>query len=125
MERHDPAARDRRADHTPGSLLGPVTDRLRRLPWPSATGRPAFLSSKDPDSLLSRAADSTESAMLDSAEDVARCACMLLHDAAPPTREELRTTATRLIESVRDAAHVARLRGERLGMDEPGAEGAP
>ncbi|MCF6524080.1 hypothetical protein [Streptomyces sp. JJ36] len=99
-----------------------MNQRLRRLPWPSETGKPAYLSTDDPDSLLSRMADSVETTMLESAEDVGRLAHTLLHDAIPLTEGELRSTATRLVESVRDATHVARLRGQRLGMDEGDAE---
>ncbi|KAF4410908.1 hypothetical protein [Streptomyces lycii] len=87
---------------------------LRRLPWKTESGKPAYLSADDPNSLLAVMADTVEAQMLASAEEVLRFARDLLAGGTPLTADEIAYTAQRLTECLADAVRVATLRGERL-----------
>jgi len=86
--------------------------RPRLLPW-SADGKPAYLRTGDPRSMLSQLADELEEAQLSIGDDVLEGARHVL--SAPETcASELRFAATRLSECLFDALRVARSRGDRL-----------
>lgn len=85
---------------------------MRRLPWPAENGGPAYLSS-DPGSVLTLVADDCEERMLENAEDVLRMTdAVLSYD----TVDSATFAIKRLRECLRDAADVARMRGERLAV---------
>lgn len=82
--------------------------RPRLLPW-SEEGKPAYLHTSDPNSVLSRLADQ----MLSVGDDVLKGAQQVLND-REASASELRFAATRLSECLFDALRVARSRGARL-----------
>ncbi|GGZ82601.1 hypothetical protein ACFOOM_22650 [Streptomyces echinoruber] len=86
--------------------------RPRLLPW-SEDGKPAYLHTDDPHSVLSQLADQMEETQLSVGDDVLEGARDVLNDpeAGAP---ELRFAATRLSECLCDALRVARSRGTRL-----------
>jgi hypothetical protein len=100
----------------------PAPSRLRRLPW-REDGKSAYLSTDDGTSLLARMADTMEEGMLTTAEvDMARA--LSVADEISSSRAELRMAVRFLAHAVADAVEVARLRGERLGVDSEAKETA-
>ncbi|AJP02774.1 hypothetical protein TU94_16125 [Streptomyces cyaneogriseus subsp. noncyanogenus] len=98
--------------------------RPRLLPW-SEDGKPVYLDTDDPDSMLSRLADEMEEAQLSLGHEVLAAARQMVGD-PDASRTELRFTAARLAECLFDALRVADSRGERLageGDDPPPAPG--
>lgn len=87
---------------------------LRRLPWTTDSGNPAYLANDDPNSPLSLMADSVEAQLIDSARQVLSVARKLR--CAELGAEEVRHTVSRLTECLSDAINVATMRGERLGV---------
>ncbi|MEV5463206.1 hypothetical protein [Streptomyces sp. NPDC002788] len=86
---------------------------MRLLPWTGADGKPCYLSTDDPDSLLSRLADDIEAAQLTSAEQVLAGAEAVLRD--PKAGESaVRFALVRALESLGDVLRVAVSRGERI-----------
>ncbi|MBQ0986366.1 hypothetical protein KBZ10_17985 [Streptomyces sp. F63] len=97
--------------------------RLRRLPWSNDADRPSFVESGD--SFLNRLADTLEGQMIETAQDDADKARDLVAD-PDATAEEMRKALGYLAGSLRDAALVATLRGERLNIDSaPAGESHP
>ena len=93
----------------------PDTTRLRRLPW-REDDRPAFVPPGD--GLVNRLADALETELIETAQaDAARARD--LADEAAATPAELRAALRFVAHSAEDAALVAVLRGERLGLDGP------
>ncbi|OEU96176.1 hypothetical protein [Streptomyces oceani] len=88
---------------------------LRRLPWRTDSGKPAYLSTDDPSGLLSTMADTVEASMLGNAEQVLWLTRHLLTEETTLTARELRFTTRRLTECLHDCVDLARMRGERLG----------
>ncbi|WP_086565891.1 hypothetical protein [Streptomyces africanus] len=86
---------------------------MRLLPWTGTDGKPCYLSTDDPDSLLSRLADDIEAAQLASAEQVQAGAEAVLRDAKAGERA-LRFALVRALESLGDVLRVAVSRGERI-----------
>ncbi|MEU7718062.1 hypothetical protein [Streptomyces tibetensis] len=86
---------------------------MRLLPWTGIDGRPCYLSTDDPDSLLSRLADDIEAAQLASAEQVLAGAKAVLGDAGAGERA-LRFALVRAVESLGEVLRVATSRGERI-----------
>lgn len=86
--------------------------RPRLLPW-SESGKPAYLRTGDPNSMLSRLADEMEEAQLGIGESVLAAAKGILSD-PKASASELRFTAARLSECLFDALRVATSRGGRL-----------
>ncbi|WP_019707309.1 hypothetical protein [Streptomyces xinghaiensis] len=86
--------------------------RPRLLPW-SESGKPAYLRTSDPNSMLSRLADEMEEAQLGIGESVLAAAKGILSD-PKASASELRFTAARLSECLFDALRVATSRGARL-----------
>ncbi|MFI8896237.1 hypothetical protein [Streptomyces paradoxus] len=86
---------------------------MRLLPWTGADGRPCYLSTDDPDSLLSRLADDIEAVQLASAEQVLAGARAVLGDAGAGERA-LRFGLVRAVESLGEVLRVAASRGERI-----------
>ncbi|GAP49057.1 hypothetical protein [Streptomyces azureus] len=79
---------------------------MRLLPWTGADGKPCYLSTDDPDSLLSRLADDVEAAQLASAEQVLAGAKAVLGDPKAGERA-VRFALTRAVESLGDVLRVA------------------
>ncbi|MFE9094411.1 hypothetical protein [Streptomyces sp. NPDC007264] len=86
---------------------------LRLLPWTTPEGAPCYLSTDDPESLLSRLADRLEADLLDSARFILAEARPLLAD-EDTGRRELRFTGVQLAAALSDALRIAESRGERL-----------
>ncbi|GHF89066.1 hypothetical protein [Streptomyces thermodiastaticus] len=89
--------------------------RLRRLPW-TEDGKPAYLVTGEGGSFLAEMADAMEEGMLTTAEVDAERADTLADDVRA-SRAELKMAVRYLARAVADAVEVARLRGERLGID--------
>ncbi|MET9686002.1 hypothetical protein [Streptomyces coeruleorubidus] len=83
---------------------------MRLLPWTGADGKPCYLSTDNPDSLLSRLADDVEAAQLASAEQVLAGAKAVLGDPRAGERA-VRFVLTRAVESLGDVLRVALSRG--------------
>jgi hypothetical protein len=79
---------------------------MRLLPWAGADGKPCYLSTDDPGSLLSRLADDVEAAQLASAEQVLAGAKAVLGDPKAGERA-VRFALTRAVESLGDVLRVA------------------
>jgi hypothetical protein len=79
---------------------------MRLLPWTTPEGAPCYLSTDDPDSVVSRLADETEAALLGSAADVLAHGEALLADPRAEARE-LRFTGVRLAEALRDTLRIS------------------
>jgi hypothetical protein len=95
---------------------------LRLLPWTSPEGKPCYLSTDSGDSRLSRLADEVEEAQCANAVEVLGGAKAVMADPKAGVRE-LRFTAVRLAESLRELLRVAESRGRHLPVpDEPAAD---
>ncbi|MGY3204307.1 hypothetical protein [Streptomyces sp. TE5632] len=88
---------------------------LRRLPWRTDSGKPAYLDSDDPNSLLSLMADSVESQQIESAETMLGLVRPMYAPEARLTAAEALFMLRRTAECLSDVIDVARMRGERLG----------
>jgi hypothetical protein len=86
--------------------------RPRLLPW-SDDGKPTYLDTDNPNSVLSRLADQMEEAQLTIGQEILPRARKLLEN-PEASRSELRFTAIRLVECLFDALRIAESRGERL-----------
>ncbi|WP_157838536.1 hypothetical protein [Streptomyces xiaopingdaonensis] len=90
---------------------------MRRAPWRTPNGGPAFFVSDDQDGMLAALADNAESTLTENARTTLQFAdTVLARGAAEPI--EVRYLAKTLYQSLQDALYVAELRGERLGMEE-------
>lgn len=78
---------------------------MRLLPWTGADGKPCYLSTDDPHSLLSRLADDVEAAQLASAETVLAGSKAVLDDPEAGERA-LRFALTRTLESLGDVLRI-------------------
>ncbi|MEU6914898.1 hypothetical protein [Streptomyces olindensis] len=83
---------------------------MRLLPWTDADGKPCYLSTDNPHSLLSQLADDIEAAQLASAEQVLAGARAVLGDPKAGDRA-LRFALTRALESLGDVLRVAVRKG--------------
>ncbi|GAA3976311.1 hypothetical protein GCM10022384_27980 [Streptomyces marokkonensis] len=91
------------------------TTQLRRLPW-REDDRSVFVSPGD--GIVNRLADILEEELIETAQtDAARARG--LADDVEATTPELRAALRFVAHSVDDAALVATLRGERLGLESP------
>ncbi|MEU9226209.1 hypothetical protein AB0929_25320 [Streptomyces massasporeus] len=79
---------------------------MRLLPWTGSDGKPCYLSTDDPGSLLSRLADDLEAAQLASAEQVVAGARAVLNDPEAGERA-LRFALTRAVESLAEVLRIA------------------
>ncbi|MFE2608659.1 hypothetical protein ACFXDI_36280 [Streptomyces mirabilis] len=86
-------------------------ERLRRLPWSSMDGKTEYVTPGD--GLINQIADSTEAHIISMARDDAAQALSMVERPEVP-RAELRLALSKLASAVKDVAHVAELRGERL-----------
>ncbi len=102
--------------HASGRMTPPAPG-LRLLPWDTPDGKPCYLSTDDPEGLLSRIADDVEAAQLDSAAEVVVGAAAVLDD-AKAGEHAVRFALRRTTESLRDALRVADSRGARLPSHE-------
>ncbi|MGX5214426.1 hypothetical protein ACWKT3_38100 [Streptomyces violaceus] len=84
---------------------------MRLLPWTGVDGKPCYLSTDDPHSLLSHLADDIEAAQLASAGQVLAGARAVLGDPKAGERA-VRFALTRAVESLGDVLRVAVSRGE-------------
>ncbi|MFE1090587.1 hypothetical protein ACFW5K_25210 [Streptomyces albidoflavus] len=91
---------------------------LRRLPWRTESGKPAYLDTDDPNSLLSLMADSVESQHITSAETVLGLVRPMYAPESRLTADEALFMLRRTAECLSDVIDVARMRGERLGVAE-------
>lgn len=87
-------------------------NHLRRLPWQDGD-KPAFVTPGS--GLVNDLADTVEAMTLDQAEDLASHAARMARDSGAKV-EDMRPLLALLAGAARDAANVARLRGERLGQ---------
>ncbi|MDQ8704832.1 hypothetical protein RCO28_20385 [Streptomyces sp. LHD-70] len=88
-------------------------DGLRLLPWSSGDGKPCYLSTDDPHSILSLLADDLEEEQLVCGEDVLAGAVAVLADPVAGERA-VRFALARAVESLREVLRVAVSRGGRL-----------
>ncbi|MGV9881833.1 hypothetical protein [Streptomyces sp. NPDC003006] len=88
-------------------------ERMRLLPWASPEGRPCYLDTDDPRSLLSLLADEVEEAQLSSGCEVLMGSEAVLADAMAGERA-IRFALTRTTESLREALRIAHSRGDRV-----------
>ncbi|GGU75856.1 hypothetical protein GCM10010275_07770 [Streptomyces litmocidini] len=88
-------------------------NELRLLPWSGTDGKPCFLSTDDNGGPLSRLADRTEAAQLDTGAELVEHALEVLADGETKP-EEFRLLATDLAGALRDTLRVAESRGRRL-----------
>lgn len=95
-----------------------MTHHLRRLPWTEA-GKDAYVTPGD--GIINRMADAAENMSLAQAEDLARQATRAARD-PQASAQELRLLMRLLGAITQDAVNVAKLRGERLGMDNEDGE---
>ncbi len=79
---------------------------MRLLPWTGLDGKPCYLSTDNPDSLVSRLADDLEAAQLASAEQVVAGAGAVLNDPKAGERA-VRFALTRAVESLKDVLRIA------------------
>ncbi|MGI5141816.1 MULTISPECIES: hypothetical protein [unclassified Streptomyces] len=86
---------------------------LRRLPWQD-NGKDAY--TPQGSGIVNAIADAMETSILVTSREDARRAQALAADSAA-SRAELRMAVQYLVRAVEDAAMVADLRGERLGID--------
>jgi DNA-binding XRE family transcriptional regulator len=96
---------------------------MRLLPWTGEDGRPAYLSSVDDSSFLSRLADDLEARQLGMAEDLQGFVDTAI-EKAKPSETELRSMVAQLSQALRDARRVADSRGDRLPAQDENAETA-
>ncbi|MFE4417699.1 hypothetical protein [Streptomyces sp. NPDC056817] len=92
-------------------------ERLRRLPWSGPGGKTEFVTPGD--GVINQIADSTEAHIVSMARDDAAYA-LTMAELPEATPDELRTVVRKLAGALRDVAHVAELRGERLSEPEYG-----
>ncbi|MFF5981277.1 hypothetical protein ACFY78_20750 [Streptomyces olindensis] len=83
---------------------------MRLLPWTDADGKPCYLSTDNPHSLLSQLADDIEAAQLASAEQVLAGARAVLGDPKAGDRA-LRFALARALESLGDVLRIAVRKG--------------
>jgi hypothetical protein len=87
---------------------------LRRLPWKTETGKPAFLASGDPNSRLSLMADQIEEQHLTNATTVLSLVQPMCAPEVRLTADEAMFMLRRTAECLADVIDVAHMRGERL-----------
>ncbi|MET9700661.1 hypothetical protein ABZY31_27590 [Streptomyces sp. NPDC006529] len=98
------------------------TNELRLLPWSGPDDKPCFLSTDNSGGFLSRLADITEEAQLQSASELLDQALDVLTD--PETDpHELHLVAADLTAALRAALRTATSRGHRLLRTAQGGEG--
>lgn len=107
--------RDRLQPRTPLQSNGRAedVDGMRLLPWAGPQGKPCYLSTDRPDSLMSRIADDIEAAQMRRGAEVVREAQAVLDDPAAGALS-LRLELQRTTESLTDVLRVALARGGRL-----------
>ena len=107
--------RDRLQPMTPLSPVARPEDGegMRLLPWEGPQGKPCYLSTDRPDSLMSRIADDIEAAQMRRGAEVVREAQAVLGDPVAGALS-LRLELQRTTESLTDVLRVADARGRRL-----------
>ncbi|MFJ5098721.1 hypothetical protein [Streptomyces sp. NPDC088557] len=88
-------------------------DELRLLPWSTLDGKPCFLSTDSAGGPLSRLADRTETAQLDTGAALLEHAVEVIADTETEP-EELLLLTTALTNTLRDTLRIAESRGHRL-----------
>lgn len=91
----------------------PTTSHLRLLPW-TEDGKPAYLSTRNTETFLSRLADRVEEQQIETAAVILSLAKPIVEDTANLTVDELRWIARRLIESLTEVLNIAESRGQRI-----------
>lgn len=90
---------------------------MRLLPWVGEGGRPAYLSSGDEGSFVSRLADNLESVQLGMAESLLEHVGKMVAE-RKPSEVELLSIVETMGQALRDTLRVAHSRGDRLPMPE-------
>ncbi|MEU6321499.1 hypothetical protein [Streptomyces sp. NPDC047009] len=90
---------------------------LRRLPWKSESGKPTFLASDDPNSMLALMADQIEEQHLTNATTILGLVQPMYGPDARLTASEALFMLRRTAECLADVVDVARMRGERLDSE--------
>ncbi|MBW5252133.1 MULTISPECIES: hypothetical protein [Streptomyces] len=90
----------------------------RLLPWASPEGKPCWLSTDDPGSLMSRLADDMEDEQIECGEQVWAGSRAVLADRAAGERA-VRFALTRATESLGDLLRIAQSRGHRMQRQSP------
>ncbi len=85
-------------------------NELRLLPWSGPEGKPCYLSTDDPDSYMSRLADSIEAVQLGTARSLLEEASEAL-DKQETSLDDMRSLVKELTEALRDVYRVATSRG--------------
>jgi hypothetical protein len=109
---------DRDHPQKPRTTLQPIghpqdDEGMRLLPWAGPEGKPCYLSTDRPDSLMSRIADDIEAAQVRRGAEVVREAQAVLGDPVAGALS-LRLELQRTTESLTDVLRVADARGRRL-----------
>ncbi|MGW7255903.1 hypothetical protein [Streptomyces sp. NPDC054834] len=91
--------------------------RLRRLPWKTDTGKPAFLATDDPNNMLGLMADQIEEQHLTNATVVLALVQPMYGPEARLSAQEAVFMLRRIAECLSDVLDVAHMRGERLGSE--------
>lgn len=97
----------------PENTPAPAVRHLRLLPW-TEDGKPAYLSTHNTETFLSRLADRVEQQQMETAAVVLGLAKPMVEDSANLAASELRWVARRLIESLTELLTVAESRGQRI-----------
>ncbi|WP_051846596.1 MULTISPECIES: hypothetical protein [Streptomyces] len=87
----------------------PDTHGMRLLPWSGPEGKPCYLSTDDPEGVISLFANEVEKTQLDNAQNVLRHARSLLSE-QNVTAIELRFTVQRTTECLHDVLRIAHSR---------------
>lgn len=89
------------------------TSQLRLLPWRSPEGKPCYLSTSDPNSRISRLADTMEEEQIECGNVVLEGAQEVLADQVAG-EVAVRFALTQAVLSLREVLLVAHSRGQRL-----------
>ncbi|WP_328729276.1 hypothetical protein [Streptomyces griseoaurantiacus] len=89
------------------------SSHLRLLPW-TENDKPAYLSTHNTETYLSRLADTVENQQTEAAAVILGLAQPMVEDTANLGADELRWIATRLIESLTDVLRVCESRAGRI-----------
>ncbi|MFF2716478.1 hypothetical protein [Streptomyces sp. NPDC058011] len=93
-------------------------NELRLLPWSGPEGKPCYLSTDDPDSYMSRLADSIEAIQLGTASELVEEASEAV-DNQNTSLDEMRCLVKELTGALRDIFRIATSRGQLLATSDP------
>ncbi|MEU3128398.1 hypothetical protein ABZ804_09480 [Streptomyces sp. NPDC047726] len=93
-------------------------NELRLLPWSGPEGKPCYLSTDDPDSYMSRLADSIEAIQLDTASELVEEASEAV-DNQNTSLDEMRCLVKELTGALQDVYRVATSRSHLRATSDP------